>query len=181
MLHSAKKLSGFITLLCSAFFLLACHSSKKTAASKPLRPKELKRKYAQILDTKPRKIKNKALYYFIDDWNGVKYKWGGNDKKGVDCSGFAKLLYANVYHTDIKRTVATQHATTKNFKRKRRLREGDIIYFAESDDPSHVGIYLRNGFFVHSSKGVGVHISSLHDPYWKKVYTGGGKVKKKKS
>lgn len=131
------------------------------------------------MQVKPAKIKNKQLYYFIDDWYGVKYKWGGNDKNGVDCSGFTKLLYQHVYETQMKRTVTTLHETTRNFKRKRRLREGDLVYFREKDDPSHVGVYLKNGYFVHSSKGKGVHISSLNDNYWNSIYKGGGKVKKK--
>jgi cell wall-associated NlpC family hydrolase len=169
----------------------SCHSSKiattetkaKSAIAKehkPLRKRALKRKYATILETKPSKIRNKRLYYFIDEWSGVRYKWGGNDKNGVDCSGFVHQLYLSVYGLKIRRTVATIHTTTKNFHRKGRLREGDILYFKEQDDPNHVGIYLRNGYFVHSSKGTGVHISNLKEPYWKKAYTGGGKVKRKR-
>jgi len=163
------------------FLLTSCHSARRVATStkQPLSKKELKRKYATVLHTKPNKIRNKKLYYFIDDWNGVCYKWGGNDQSGVDCSGFAHELYLAVYGLKIKRTVATQHATTRNFKRKRKLREGDLVYFKEDDDPSHVGIYLKNNYFVHSSKGKGVHISNLNETYWHKTYTGGGKVKKK--
>jgi cell wall-associated NlpC family hydrolase len=169
----------------------SCHSSrvvttqtKQTSSVakeyKPLRKRVLKRKYATILDTKPSKIKNKKLYYFIDEWSGVRYKWGGNDKNGVDCSGFVHQLYLSVYGLKIQRTVATIHTTTKNFHRQRRLREGDILYFKDQDDPTHVGIYLHNGYFVHSSKGTGVHISNLKEPYWNKAYTGGGKIRSKR-
>jgi len=177
-----KRLRFISFVLCCVtciFLLGSCHSTKKTAANKPLSKKELKKKYAAILQTKPRKIKNKELYFFIDEWYGVKYKWGGNDKAGVDCSGFTKQLYTTVYKKEVKRTVATLHQSTRNFKRKRRLREGDLVYFQEDDDPSHVGVYLRNGFFVHSAKGKGVHISNINDSYWKRIYKAGGKVKKK--
>src|SRR5688572_27562619 len=71
---------------------------------RPLRKKALKRKYAAILNTSPDKIKNKRLYYFIDDWYGVKYKWGGNSHSGVDCSGLVCQLYKHVYGLNIKRT-----------------------------------------------------------------------------
>ncbi|HRO41665.1 MAG TPA: NlpC/P60 family protein [Flavipsychrobacter sp.] len=175
-----RKLRFFTCLVLATLIIFtSCHSSKKGTANKPLSKKELKKKYAAILETKPRKIKNQQLYYFIDDWYGVKYKWGGNEKKGVDCSGFTKILYNKVYGMEVKRTVATLHETTKNFKRKRKLREGDLVYFQEEDDPSHVGVYLKNGYFVHSAKGKGVHISNIKDNYWKKIYAGGGKVKKK--
>lgn len=169
----------FLVFILSVPLLFSSCSASKSAGQKPLSKRALKRKYSALLQTKPRKIKNKKLYYFIDDWYGVKYKWGGNDKSGVDCSGFAKNLYTSVYDVNIKRTVATQHASTRNFRRKGRLREGDLVYFREQEDPSHVGVYLKNGFFVHSAKGKGVHISSLKDDYWKRNYVGGGKVKKK--
>ena len=146
-----------------------------------LRKKALRKKYAAMLDTKPRKIKNLKLYYFIEEWHGVPYQWGGNDKSGVDCSGFVRNLYAAVYGLQIKRTVATQHAETRNFRKKRRLDEGDIVYFRKDDDPSHAGIYLQNGYFVHSSRGRGVHISHLKDQYWKRTFAGGGKVRRKKT
>jgi lipoprotein Spr len=153
------------------------HNSKQ-----PLRKKALKRKYAAILKTSPSKIKNKKLYYFIDDWYGVKYRWGGNNQSGVDCSGLVCQLYKNVYGLNIKRTVATQHDDTRNFRRKRRLKEGDLIYFkTEGDDLSHVGIYLRNGYFLHSSKSKGVAINSIYETYWQRVYAGGGKVRRKKA
>ena len=145
---------------------------------KQLRRKELKRKYAALLHTKPKKIKNKKLYYFIDDWYGVEYKWGGNDQAGVDCSGLIVKLYEQVYNLKLKRTVALQHDDTRNFRRQRRFREGDLVYFnTVGDDASHVGVYLKNGYFVHSAKSRGVSISNLKEPYWKKVFAGGGKVR----
>lgn len=203
-----QKLSDFflrqsLFIFLSILVFSSCHSSKKitdSSASKTskeirrniakqhyspghnsrLSKKQLKRKYAAILETKPRKIKNRKLYYFIDDWYGAKYKWGGNDQHGVDCSGFVHQLYLSVYGITIKRTVATLYKESKNFKRQRRLREGDLIYFNEADDPSHVAVYLKNGYFVHSSKGVGVHISNINEGYWQKIYLRGGKIKKDK-
>jgi len=149
--------------------------------SKPLRKRELKQKYASILKTTPGKIKNRRLYYFIDDWYGVTYKWGGNTQSGVDCSGLVCQLYKDVYGVKVKRTVATQHQETRNFKRMRRLREGDFVYFrTEGNKLNHVGIYLRNGYFVHASQSKGVAINNLEEDFWQRVYAGGGKVKKKK-
>jgi cell wall-associated NlpC family hydrolase len=157
-------------------------SDVNNKSKRPLRKKVLKRKYAAVLKTSPGKIKNKRLYYFIDEWYGVKYKWGGNSQSGIDCSGLVCQLYKKVYGVDIKRTVATQHDDTRNFRRKRRLREGDLIYFkTEGDDLSHVGVYLKNGYFLHSSKSKGVAINSIYETYWQRVYAGGGKVRRKKA
>jgi len=154
-------------------------SETKQREYKPLRKRQLKRKYADILQTKPGNIKNLRLYYFIDEWSGVRYKFGGNNKAGIDCSGFVHQLYESVYGVKIKRTVRTMHEETKNFRKQRKLKEGQLVYFKEADDPSHVGVYLMNGFFVHSSGKEGVHISSLSEEYWKKNFAGGGKVRKR--
>jgi murein DD-endopeptidase / murein LD-carboxypeptidase len=196
----------YLYLFASILLLASCHSARQVAYTtdttpaktatknsvtrldsegypyqrdkKPLRRKALKKKYAAILETKKSKIKNKKLYYFIDDWAGVEYKWGGNDQDGVDCSGLIVKLYADVYGRKLQRTVALQHEDTRNFRRQRRFREGDLVYFKTvGDDASHVGVYLKNGYFVHSAKSRGVSIANLNDPYWKKVYAGGGKVR----
>lgn len=43
---------------------------------------------------------------------------------------------------------------------------------------SHVGVYLGNDYFTHSSSSSGVTISSLNDTYYAKKYIGGGRVDK---
>ncbi|MBS1775639.1 MAG: C40 family peptidase [Bacteroidetes bacterium] len=197
---------GSIHYLLFAFSLCisSCHSSKKTTSSQadsnhehsetithktdrrsalkhytPPSHKQLRRKYAALLETKPSKIRNKPLYYFIDEWINVPYRWGGNDKNGVDCSGFVHQLYQKVYGLKIDRTVAILYDKTKNFKKQKKFSEGDLVYFQTDEQPDHVGIYLMNGFFIHSSKGKGVHINNLKERYWKQVFIRGGKVRAK--
>ena len=36
------------------------------------------------------------LFDFITDWIGKPYRFGGESKRGIDCSAFARELYANV-------------------------------------------------------------------------------------
>lgn len=167
----------------------SCGASKQiknangaTSAYKPLKKRELREKYASLLDVKPKEIKNTRLYYFIDEWYGAKYKWGGNEKSGIDCSGLVCKIYQDVYGLKIQRTVTALHEEHKNFRKQRRFDEGDLVYFkTETKEPTHVGIYLQNGRFVHASKSKGVTIGILDEPYWKKTYLGGGKVKGHKS
>ncbi|MBS1781719.1 MAG: C40 family peptidase [Bacteroidetes bacterium] len=204
--HLFRPKIGFIQFLFFAFSLCfsSCHSSKKISTSQanssheptetvtkkstkksvvkhytPPSHKQLKRKYAALLETKPSKIRNKALYYFIDEWMDVPYRWGGNDKSGVDCSGFVHQLYQKVYGLNIDRTVASLYDKTKNFKKQKKFSEGDLVYFKTEEQPDHVGVFLMNGYFVHSSKGKGVHINNLNERYWKQVFIRGGKVKAK--
>lgn len=155
-------------------------SDKEVEEHKPLRKGALRKKYAAILDTSPGNIRDYDLYRFIDSWTGVKYRSGGNEKTGVDCSGLICRLYKEVYHTDLKRSVLQQYNESRNFHKEKKFREGDLVYFKTTrDDPSHVGVYLKNGFFFHSSTNKGVTINSLDEAYWKKAYIGGGRVRKK--
>ncbi len=179
----------FSPVLFSAWFLFAaCHSTKHVSVSrtetsnnstdyKPLKKGELKRKYAAVLGVAPGKIKDERLYYFIDDWYGTPYKWGGNDQRGVDCSGLVCQLYSNVYGVKLRRTAAQQHGESRNFKRKKKFKEGDLVYFrSQGKEPTHVGVYLKNGYFFHAGTK-GVTINHLDDMYWKRTYMGGGKVR----
>jgi len=133
-------------------------------------------KYANLLKTSKTEINNIKLYSFIDDWYGTKYKYGGMTKLGIDCSGFCNLLYGKVYNKKIKRTTS-QLSKDINKIRKKKLKEGDLVFFNISmKKNSHVGVYLRNNKFVHASTSKGVLISSLDNPYYKKVYSKGGRL-----
>ena len=63
-----------------------------------------------------------------------------------------------------------------------RLKEGDLVFFRTSSsvrkkEPNHVGIYLKNGRFIHASTSRGVVVSSLSEPYYVRTWIGGGRVK----
>lgn len=121
---------------------------------------------------------NKSLSKEIQEWLGVKYRYGGNDKKGVDCSGFVNAIYREVYNTQLSRTSKSIYNECEKVKNKS-LREGDLVFFNyDGKGISHVGIYLQNDKFVHASSSKGVVISSLDHPYNQKHFVGGGRVKK---
>lgn len=138
--------------------------------------KELKEKYAALLDITGLEIKELALYAFIDDWLGVKYKYGGTTKNGVDCSGFTNLLYNNVFKKELPRSSSDIAAVAKSVAKKE-LSEGDFVFFSiRSNKVDHVGIYLANNRFVHASTSKGVIISSLEHPYYAKHFKKGGRI-----
>ncbi|MDR0408429.1 MAG: C40 family peptidase [Campylobacteraceae bacterium] len=124
---------------------------------------------------------NLKLYDTASKWLKTPYKIGGNSKKGVDCSGFANAIYKDVYKKILNRS------TTDIFKKdiikveRSKLSEGDLVFFRtdgkSKKSPNHVGIYLKNGKFVHASVSKGVIVNSLDETYYKKAWISGGKVK----
>lgn len=136
----------------------------------------VKDKYASMIEVMPNQISNVMLYRFIDDWYGVKYRMGGTTKNGVDCSSFVQQLYQYVFGYDLLRTACLQFQSVKHIN-KEDLREGDLVFFRVGTSRiSHVGVYLRNNFFVHSASSKGVSIASLTSAYWSKYFAGGGRV-----
>ena len=132
-------------------------------------------KYAQILNMDVEAITNYTLYNFIEEWWGTAYRYGGATKKGIDCSAFSGTLLHEVYGFVASRTARSQYDACEKIE-KENLQEGDLVFFNTRRGVSHVGVYLRNGYFTHSSTGQGVTISSLDDAYYSKKFIGGGRV-----
>jgi cell wall-associated NlpC family hydrolase len=134
-------------------------------------------KYASLMGVIPQSISNLSLYSFIDEWYGVRYRLGGIDKSGIDCSAFVQKLYDQVFCTSLVRTAVEQFSFCSMVYRKDKLKEGDLVFFkTKGKRISHVGVYLVNNFFVHASTNQGVTISSLDDRYWHRSYAGAGKI-----
>jgi hypothetical protein len=100
---------------------------------------------------------------------GRPYFWGCNTIRGLDCSGFTKLVY-HLNGIELKRNAAQQCRQGVEVPLGEdlcHLQKGDLLFFGHPDRPTgletitHVGIYLRDKLFIHSSENV--HISSL-DP-----------------
>lgn len=137
----------------------------------------LKDKYSLMIDVMPDQISNVMLYRFIDDWYGVRYRMGGTTKKGVDCSAFVQHLYKYVFGMSLLRTACLQFQSAEYIKSKSDLKEGDLVFFRIGTSRiSHVGVYLRNNFFVHSASSKGVSIANLTNAYWSKYFAGGGRI-----
>lgn len=135
----------------------------------------IQNKYGSILGVSADKISNITLYQFIDDWYGTPYKYGGQSRSGVDCSGFINTLYSQVYHKSIPRTTKDISSKVKSVS-KSNLKEGDIVIFdIQGKKHSHAGVYLLNGKFVHASSSKGVIISDLENPYYVKAFSKAGR------
>jgi cell wall-associated NlpC family hydrolase len=118
----------------------------------------------------------------VENHLGVRYRRGGSSQKGVDCSGFAKLVYSNVYGIDLPHMAARQYSLPifKNINLGD-LRIGDLIFFSPTTRKkriNHVGIYLVDRHFAHAIEKRGVIISSLHNRHWKSRFSSAKRLDK---
>jgi NlpC/P60 family len=135
-------------------------------------------KYAILTDREVELIKDTALYSFIDHWMGAPYMYGGSTKDGVDCSSFTSTLIQTIFNLSIPRTAKEQYEACVRVHKKD-LKEGDLVFFNTQGSRrgvSHVGVYLGNDYFVHSSTSSGVMISNLDEDYFSARFVSGGRL-----
>ncbi|MEO0234501.1 MAG: C40 family peptidase [candidate division WOR-3 bacterium] len=96
---------------------------------------------------------------------GVKYRYGGTDPSGFDCSGFVQYIYKK-NGIIIPRTVSEMEIAGKRVKDPK---IGDIVTF---DDPLHVGILIGNNKFIHASTLKGVTIDKISEKWYKNKIRG---------
>jgi cell wall-associated NlpC family hydrolase len=101
---------------------------------------------------------------------GTPYVFGGTSTTGFDCSGYTQHVFA-MLGLSIPRTADAQYYAGNRIRGT--MKPGDLVFFQTYEPgPSHVGIYLGNGQFVHASSSHGVMVSHLSDSYWSERYIG---------
>ena len=107
--------------------------------------------------------KNEAL-----SWLDTPYKFGGDDRSGIDCSAFVQKVFP-----DLPRTAREQQSqgTPVSIEDPNDWEPGDRIYFDMTDRlglgqgvADHVGIYLGNNQMIQASSSKGkVTITDIND------------------
>lgn len=160
-----RKIILILILICS---FSSCKSTKRISEhSKRIELTSTKNTTANNLSDNI--IKNAESY------NGVRYKYGGTTKKGMDCSGLIYVSFKseNIILPRISRDMAKKGIQIKLSKTKK----GDLLFFQTNKNRNvinHVGLVVTtssgNIKFIHSTTSNGVMKSSLTEEYWQKAF-----------
>jgi cell wall-associated NlpC family hydrolase len=124
----------------------------------------------------PDGVDRDRLLLEVVNYLGVRYSYGGNTKKGIDCSGYVCRVFDSALSKKLPRSTREQFKSGEKIG-KNQLRFGDLVFFNTTGrSPSHVGIFLEDDIFAHASVVDGVTLSSLESTYYKKRFVGARRV-----
>ena len=124
---------------------------------------------------KSSKSKEDNIIDYAKQFEGVRYKWGGTTKSGMDCSG---LVYESfkTYNIVLPRISRDMAKKGKKVSLKK-VHQGDLLFFKTGNrrnSINHVGLIvaIRNNDieFIHATSSKGVIISHLNETYWLKAF-----------
>ena len=145
-------------LLCAVLLASGCANRPGPAPSAPPGP------YASYSQLTPEQSKDIAIHAL--GLVGTPYRYGGNTlESGFDCSGLIAYVYRSNAGVAPPRTVA-QLSRFGQPVATNEIRTGDLVLFGGAR-PTHAGIYVGNGRFVHApSSGGDVRLDRLDGVYW---------------
>ena len=166
-----KKLF-FILLIIISYS--SCKSSKSISRNKKTPVKTVK------TETRPLSNTEKIIAY-AKKFKGVKYKWGGTTKAGMDCSG---LIYESFRVHDIYLPRISRDMAKKGVKIPlKKAQKGDLLFFKTKNRRhriNHVGLVTSTEGgklkFIHVTTSKGVIISTIEDPYWNSSFVEARKI-----
>lgn len=110
------------------------------------------------------------------------YLWGGTVAPNYDCSGLMQAAFASV-GIQLPRDAYQQEAFLQPVEA---LIPGDLVFFGTLEKATHVGLYLGNHQYIHSSgkdrgrNGIGIDQLSKHgdsvSQYYYSIYRGAGRA-----
>ncbi len=109
-----------------------------------------------------RKLNAKNIIATAKEYVGIPYLWGGMSTKGFDCSGFVRTVYL-MNGVVLPRNASQQAPLGVEVSDFTKLKAGDLIFFGQKggllkkEKITHVGLYIGNGEFIHSSHVVRIN------------------------
>ena len=118
----------------------------------------------------------KAISSTAHSYLGTPYLMGGTTRRAIDCSAFTQNVFA-AHGFKLPRTADIQYYNVGKKVPRGQEQPGDLVFFETYlPGPSHCGIYLGDGKFIHASSSRGVTITPLNSYYFGPRYIGAKRV-----
>lgn len=182
-----KKYSFLLIAITFLLILAGCSSkskvahTKNTPAKKSFNANKVAVKPSKTLDYSgsAKSVIDKMIRFGKSNL-GVKYRSGGTNKDGFDCSGFVFATFKSVSIT-VPRS-SGEMAKLGKIIDSDDIEKGDLVFF-KTDNSSvinHVGLVVEvdgdEVQFIHSATSKGIMISSSSEPYYQKTYVQANRV-----
>ncbi|SDL50785.1 Cell wall-associated hydrolase, NlpC family [Franzmannia pantelleriensis] len=100
---------------------------------------------------------------------GTPYRFGGNTREGLDCSGLVEMAY-RAAGIRVPRTADDQF---RQLPQVDEARPGDLLFFGSGRKATHVGIYQGDRQMIHApGRGREVVSVPLDIDYWQNRFLG---------
>jgi|SRR5690554_117262 len=135
---------------------------------------EAEEKTSKPVEPKAYCYMTEQLLNVANDYQGVRYRWGGMSRSGMDCSGFVKTAF-DQFSIGLPRT-SREMASRGEKISKSEAKPGDLIFFKNGGSRviNHVGIIIEVNEdeikFIHSATSSGVSINSTKEPYYSRGF-----------
>ena len=174
---STKVVNSDTTKVAGSATTKTAEKQSEKTAEKPTEKSSAKK--ADKKDKKQTKVaKPTNLEKYAKEWLGAKYVYGAASKKKTDCSGYVMQVYKGFYGIALDHNAQHIYDDGRGYSIKRKkLQEGDLVFFGNFWKISHVGIYLKGDRFIHASTSKGVVITPMDDNYWASKYKGARRFK----
>jgi cell wall-associated NlpC family hydrolase len=116
------------------------------------------------------------LFSDVKQYLGIRYRFGGQTPSGFDCSGFVRFMFSRSLDMQLPRSSREMSAIGTRVQRNE-LKPGDLVFFQNAKNRiNHVGIFIGNNTFVHSSLSRGITRDKLNESYFDKRFATGVRV-----
>lgn len=154
----------------------SCKSSKRVKNKNSSSTKiTTKKRKSESTNTSTNYTKADYIIDYAKQFEGVRYKWGGTTKSGMDCSG---LVYESFKSNNVSLPRISRDMAKKGYKiQLKKVLKGDLLFFKTGNrrnSINHVGLIvdIKNNDikFIHATTSKGVIISGLNEAYWLKAF-----------
>ncbi|NTV01418.1 MAG: NlpC/P60 family protein [Chlorobiaceae bacterium] len=126
------------------------------------------------LETPPGRLG--TFFSDVRQYFGIHYRFGGTTPAGFDCSGFVQFMFSKVFNMQLPRS-SREMASIGMKVARNELRPGDLVFFQNGKNRiNHVGIFVGNNTFIHSSLSRGITRTNLSESYYDTRFATGVRV-----